>query len=55
MSDYKLWLRNALEQANQDDSWHLNERSKAKSSQLTGVILLAGLLAFVGIVLLSRC
>ena len=54
MDNYKLWIRNGLEQANLDDSWHLDERAKARGSQLTGIVLLAGLLAFVGIVLLSR-
>ena len=53
MTQYKLWLRNALEQANRDDSWHLDEPRKS-SSIISLVAFVAGLFFFVGIVMLSR-
>jgi len=49
-----MWLKNALVQANRDDSWHLNKRIEAKSGRVHGLILLAGLLFIIGVVLLSK-
>jgi len=53
MNQYELWLRNALEQANQDDSWHLN-KPRRSSSIVSLVAFLAALMFFVGVVMLSR-
>lgn len=52
MNDYKLWIKNALEQANQDDSWHLVAKHKT-NGVVQLVILLIGILGLLAICMIN--